>query len=94
MKLLLADSDDDERIQLQQLHFLDSVRVGGMILTPASDPSSSVRDLARHGIPVIIANYNPRRENNCAVLVDIEQVGYIAAATGSSSDAAVTLLSS
>ena len=79
LKLLLTDSDDDEAMQLEHLRFLDSVRVGGVILTPASDPSKSMQPFIQHGIPVILANYNPHSNEGCAVLVDNEQVGYLAA---------------
>lgn len=77
--LLLAGSQDDFELQAANVDFFDEARVAGLILAPLRDSSEQMRRLATRGCPVVLVNFDPARADVCSVIVDNEQVGYLAA---------------
>jgi len=76
--LLLAGSEDSYDTQGQFVQFFDEARVAGLLLAPMEDSSEHVGRMASHGRPVVLMNYDGP-EDACRVVVDNEQVGYLAA---------------
>ncbi|BDZ65336.1 LacI family DNA-binding transcriptional regulator [Agromyces mangrovi Wang et al. 2018] len=76
--LLLAGSEDSYDTQGEFVGFFDEARVAGMLLAPMVDSSEHVERMASHGRPVVLMNYDGH-EDACRVVVDNEQVGYLAA---------------
>ena len=79
LNLQLASADSDLVQQNAQLEFLDAARVLGLLLAPMEDSGVSIERLRRHGRPVVVLNYASQPGDVCTVLVDNEQVGYLAA---------------
>ena len=79
MNLVIANSDNDDALQAAHLDFFNQARSSGILLAPSSDPRGSLSALTRRGVPVVVINYDNGREDHCRVLVDNEQVGYLAA---------------
>ena len=79
MSLLVGNSDRDDAQQDAHLDLFESARVRGVLLAPLSDPDAGVQRVRRHGTPVVVLNYDSGRRDCCTVLVDNEQVGYLAA---------------
>ncbi|WP_432570703.1 LacI family DNA-binding transcriptional regulator [Kineococcus sp. SYSU DK005] len=79
MSLLVTNSDRDDAQQDAHLDLFESARVRGVLLAPLSDPDAGVQRVRRHGTPVVVLNYDSGRRDCCTVLVDNEQVGYLAA---------------
>jgi len=77
--LQLADSDNDEDQQSSHLRFMQNARAAGVLLAPIHEPHDSIRFLREHSIPVVLVNYSADADTCCTVLIDNEQVGYIAA---------------
>ncbi|GAB3610167.1 substrate-binding domain-containing protein [Humibacter ginsengiterrae] len=77
--LQIADSAVDEDQQFSHLHFLQRARAAGVLLAPIQEPHESIRFLREHSVPVVLVNYAPERDDCCTVLIDNEQVGYLAA---------------
>jgi LacI family transcriptional regulator len=78
-ELQLADSDNDQQQQHAHLLFLQSARAAGVLLAPILEPADSVRTLRRNGHAAVLLNYASREVECCTVLIDNEQVGYLAA---------------
>ena len=76
--LQLASSDSDPEQQQAQLDFLDGARVSGLLLSPMEDPKPVIERLRRHGRPVVVLNYASPSDDVCTVLIDNEQLGYLA----------------
>ena len=78
LMLQLASSDSNYEQQEVQLNFLDGARVSGLLLAPMEDPHAVIQRLRRHGRPVVVLNYASPARDVCTVLIDNEQVGYLA----------------
>lgn len=79
LNLMLAGCEDDHELQQQNIEFFDEARVAGMLLAPMQDSSPHIRSLAEHGRPTVLANFDPDTRDICAVIVDNEQAGFLAA---------------
>ncbi|WP_345763498.1 LacI family DNA-binding transcriptional regulator [Diaminobutyricibacter sp. McL0608] len=79
MNLLLANADNHFELQNKNLEFFEGARVDGILLTPMQDSRASIERVRRHGRPVVVMNYTSDEKDICTVLVDNEQVGYLAA---------------
>lgn len=77
--LQLADSDNDPLQQEAHLRFFGAAQTAGIMLAHLDEPDETVRALRRDGIPVVMLNYAPRDADYCCVVIDNEQVGYLAA---------------
>lgn len=77
--LQLADSVNDEDQQFAHLQFLQHARAAGVLLAPIHEPHEGIRFLRDHSIPVVLVNYSADGDDCCTVLIDNEQVGYLAA---------------
>jgi LacI family transcriptional regulator len=78
LNLLLAASQDDFALQGRNVDFFDEARVAGPLLAPMQDSSAQTRGLRARGRPVVLVNYDPGADDVCSVIVDNEQVGYLA----------------
>jgi LacI family transcriptional regulator len=79
LNLLLANAACDMTLQDEYLDLFDESRVTGMLLAPMEDSSAAIARMRSHGRQIVLLNYAPRPGSCCAVLVDNEQVGYLAA---------------
>lgn len=79
LRLLLANAACDMTQQDDYLDLFDQSRVTGVLLAPMEDSSAGIARIRSHGRPVVLLNYAPRPASCCAVLVDNEHVGYLAA---------------
>lgn len=78
LMLQLASCDSDYEQQAAQLNFLDGARVSGLLLAPMQDSHEIIERLRRDGRPVVVLNYASPSADVCTVLIDNEQVGYLA----------------
>ena len=78
LNLLLAGSQDDFELQAANVDFFDEARVAGLLLAPMRDSSEQIQKLRKRGSPVVLVNYDPGPGDDCCVVVDNEQVGYLA----------------
>jgi LacI family transcriptional regulator len=76
---MIANSDNDYELQDESLDFFDGTRVAGILLAPMEDSRVGIDRVRRHGRPVVLLNYDAGSQACCQVLVDNEQVGYLAA---------------
>ena len=79
LTLLLAGSEDDFEVQGANVESFNEARVAGLLLAPMQDSGSQIDRLTSRGKPVVLVNYDPGTDNVCCVVVDNEQVGYLAA---------------
>ena len=79
MHVILTNADNDFGLQDKNLEFLDGARVDGMLLAPMQDSSASIDRVRRHGRPVVVLNYDSGDDQLCSVLIDNEEVGFLAA---------------
>ncbi|MBW9122421.1 LacI family DNA-binding transcriptional regulator [Microbacterium trichothecenolyticum] len=79
LNLMLAASQDDFAAQGENVDFFAEARVAGLLLAPLQDSSEQMRRFSARGRPAILVNYDPGDEGVCCVVVDNEQVGYLAA---------------
>jgi LacI family transcriptional regulator len=79
LNVLLAGSQDDFELQAANVDFFDQARVAGLLLAPMRDSSAQIERLRKRGCPVVLINYDPDARDVCSVIVDNEQVGYLAA---------------
>lgn len=79
LRLQLASSDSDQEQQEAQLDFLDGARVTGLLLAPMQESQAVIDRLRRHGRPVVVLNYASSAGAVCTVLIDNEEVGFLAA---------------
>ena len=77
--LQLADSDNDPLQKDSHLRFLGAAQAAGILLADLDEPGETVRALRRDGVPVVMLNYAPADAGYCCVVIDNEQVGYLAA---------------
>lgn len=78
-RLQLANAEADLGAQADHIEFFTGARVTGMLLAPMQNSRFGVEHLRRQGVPVVLLNYRPPEHDLCTVLVDNEQVGYLAA---------------
>jgi len=79
LRLLLANAACDMTQQDDYLDLFDQSRVTGVLLAPMEDSSAGIARIRSHGRPVVLLNYAPRPASCCAVLVNNEHAGYLAA---------------
>lgn len=79
LTVLLGNSADDHDQQDEYLDRFDEARVAGVLLAPMEESSDGIRRMRAHGRPIVLLNYDPADHDCCAVLVDNEAVGYLAA---------------
>lgn len=78
LNLLLAASQDDFERQRQNVEFFLEARVAGLLLAPMQDSTAHRDTFLSRGRPVVLVNYDPGSAEVCSVIVDNEQVGYLA----------------
>lgn len=79
MNVLVANSDNRADQQRADLDFFDEARVSGILLAPMEDAGDDVARIRSHGRPTVVLNYDSGKDDCCQVLIDNEEVGYIAA---------------
>ncbi|MBK4347109.1 LacI family DNA-binding transcriptional regulator [Lacisediminihabitans changchengi] len=79
MTILIGNSADDLAQQNAYLDLFDEARVAGVLLAPMEDPTDGIKRMRSHGRQLVLLNYRPHDHDCCVVLVDNEQVGYLAA---------------
>jgi len=79
LHLLLANAACDMELQDDYLDLFDRSRVTGVLLAPMEDSTEGIARIRAHGRPVVLLNYAPAPGTCCSVLVNNEQVGYLAA---------------
>ncbi|WP_042394350.1 LacI family DNA-binding transcriptional regulator [Streptacidiphilus carbonis] len=79
LKLLLANAVCDMQFQDEYLDLFDESRVTGVLLAPMQDSSAGIARMRAHGRQIVLLNYAPRPGTCCSVLVNNENVGYLAA---------------
>jgi LacI family transcriptional regulator len=78
-RLQLANAEADLAAQNDHIEFFTGARVTGMLFAPMQNSRFEVMRLRRQGVPVVLLNYRAAEHDLCTVLVDNEQVGYLAA---------------
>lgn len=79
LNLLLANAACDLTLQDQYLDLFDQARVTGVLLAPMEDSTAGIARMRSHGREIVLLNFAPEPGTCCAVLVDNERVGYLAA---------------
>ena len=79
MTILIGNSADDLAQQDAYLDLFDEARVAGVLLAPMEDPTDGIKRMRSHGRQLVLLNYRPHDHDCCVVLVDNEEVGYLAA---------------
>jgi LacI family transcriptional regulator len=79
LRLVLGNAACDMRRQDDYLHLFDEARVAGVLLSPMEDSLDGIERMRSHGRPIVLLNYEQAGAECCTVLVDNEQVGYLAA---------------
>jgi LacI family transcriptional regulator len=79
LSLLLANAACDMTLQDEYLDLFDQNRVTGVLLAPMEDSAAGVARMRAHGRHVVLLNYAQRGGTCCSVLVNNEEVGYLAA---------------
>ena len=79
LNLLLANAACDLGLQDNYLDLFDESRVTGMLLAPMEDSTAGIARMRAHGRQIVLLNYAPKPGTCCAVLVNNEHVGYLAA---------------
>ncbi|MDH2443145.1 LacI family DNA-binding transcriptional regulator [Amnibacterium sp. CER49] len=78
-RLQLASADSDILLQDEHVEFLTGARVTGLLLAPMQESRVEIEQVRRRGVPVVLLNYVSAEHDVCTVLIDNEQVGYLAA---------------
>lgn len=78
LRLLLGDAGCRIDRQNDYLTLFDEARVGGVLLAPMEDSSVGIEQMRAHGRAIVLLNYTQQGAECCTVLVDNEQVGYLA----------------
>lgn len=79
LRLLLGNAGCDLDRQDDYLRLFDEARVAGVLLSPMEDSLSGIERMRAHGRPIVLLNYEQAGADCCTVLVDNEEVGYLAA---------------
>ncbi|PUB27683.1 LacI family transcriptional regulator [Promicromonospora sp. AC04] len=79
LRLLLGNAACDLDRQDDYLRLFDEARVGGVLLSPMEDSLAGIERMRSHGRPMVLLNYDQDGIECCTVLVDNEEVGYLAA---------------
>lgn len=79
MRMVLGNSQCDMRTQNDYLDLFDEARVAGLLLAPMYDSSEGIARMRSHGRQIVLLNFAQADVDCCTVLVDNEQVGYLAA---------------
>jgi LacI family transcriptional regulator len=78
-RLQLANAEADLAAQNDHIEFFTGARVTGMLFAPMQNSRFEIGKLRRQGVPVVLLNFAAPEHDLCTVLVDNEQVGYLAA---------------
>jgi LacI family transcriptional regulator len=79
LSLLLGNAACDLRQQDDYLDLFDEARVAGVLLAPMEDSTVGIERMRAHGRQIVLLNYLPDNDDCCAVVVDNEGVGFMAA---------------
>jgi LacI family transcriptional regulator len=79
LNLLLANAACEMTQQDQYLDLFDESRVTGVLLAPMEDSTAGIARIRSHGRQIVLLNFAPKPGTCCSVLVNNEQVGYLAA---------------
>ncbi|MBT2538706.1 LacI family DNA-binding transcriptional regulator [Arthrobacter sp. ISL-69] len=79
LRLLLGNAACTIDRQDDYLHLFDEARVAGLLLAPMEDSLAGIERMRSHGRPIVLLNYQQKNADCCTVLVDNENVGYVAA---------------
>jgi LacI family transcriptional regulator len=79
LSLLLANAACDMALQDEYLDLFDQNRVTGVLLAPMEDSAAGVARMRAHGRQIVLLNFAQRGGACCSVLVNNEEVGYLAA---------------
>lgn len=79
IRVLLANTGCEMRQQEEYLDLFDGARMAGMLLAPMEDSLEGILRMRSHGRQIVLLNYHQDGCECCTVLVDNEQVGYLAA---------------
>lgn len=79
LTVLITDSDDDYAVQSSNVDAFVEARVAGLLLAPMQDSTEQIARFTSRGRPVVLLNHDPGTADTCRVVVDNEQVGYLAA---------------
>jgi len=72
--VIVCNTDEDLAMERNAIEVLVAERVGGVIISPASETATDIEPLAARGIPVVALDRRPRSPVDC-VLVDNELGG-------------------
>ena len=77
--LQLATAENDNALLHAHMAVMTGSHVSGLVIAPMEDPAEAVDRARRVGCPVVVLNYDSADHDSCRVLIDNEQVGYLAA---------------
>jgi LacI family transcriptional regulator len=76
--LQLAMAEDDHELLLDHIRVMAGSSASGLLVAPMADASAAIAQVREMGEPVVVLNYDSGARDSCRVLVDNEQVGYLA----------------
>jgi LacI family transcriptional regulator len=77
--LLLAMAEDDHDLLLDHIRVMAGSSASGLLVAPMADVSDAIAKVREMGERVVVLNYDSGARDSCRVLIDNEQVGYLAA---------------
>jgi LacI family transcriptional regulator len=77
--LRLATAEDDHDLLVEHLRVMAGSSPSGLLVSPVVDVAAAVAAVRAMGSPVVVLNHDSDARDSCRVLVDNEQVGYLAA---------------
>jgi len=78
LRLVLGNASCAMEQQDDYLDLFDESRVAGLLLAPMEDSTEAINRMRSHGRQIVLMNYAPRSQDCCAVVVNNEEVGYLA----------------
>lgn len=79
LRLVLGNAGCAIDRQDDYLQLFDEARVAGVLLAPMEDSRTGIERMRSHGRPIVLLNYQQQDAECCTVLVNNEEVGYLAA---------------
>ena len=76
--LILGNSAEDARRELEYLDLFEEQRVSGLLITPVGDVAPRLESLRRRGSPVVLVDRHDGAENFSSVSVDDQRGGALA----------------
>lgn len=77
--LRLAMAEDDHELLREHIRVMAGSSASGLLVAPMADVSAELAQVRAMGSPVVVLNFDSGARDTCRVLVDNEQVGYLAA---------------